>query len=347
MQGAPRLVRNADAGELIELCLVAAVATVLVIRLVLELSGYPQLGGGGLHIAHVLYGGLLMLVALLLLFSLMNAPVPWLAAFVGGVGSGFFIDEVGKFISSDVNYFYEPAVSVMYVVFMVLFLVLSGVRRWESRITPQDALANALSLLRDGAQGGMAPEARLRAERLLGQADPSDPLVRLLRGHLDSLPVGAARRPSVYVVVRTRPADLYRRLVLRRRFPIVLVALVGLYAASRLSLALALQFDDTGVDGDASNSRGAHFVEVLAGAATALLCAVGLAMLPRSRLVAYRFFLRAVLVSMLVGQVFVFYHDQFAALSGLAVDLLLYAALRYVIGREEAEREAGLEGVPG
>ncbi len=123
--------------------------------------------------------------------------------------------------------------------------------------------------------------------------------------------------------------------------------LVGLYAASRLSLALALQFDDTGVDGDASNSRGAHLVEVLAGAGTALLRAVGLVMLPRSRLVAHRFFLRAVLVSMLVGQVFVFYHDQFAALSGLAVDLLLYAALRYVIGREEAEREAGLDGVPG
>ena len=76
MQWAPHPLRNAEAGELIEFCLVAAVATVLVIRLVLELSGYPQLGGGGLHIAHVLYGGLLMLVALLLLFSLMNAPVP-------------------------------------------------------------------------------------------------------------------------------------------------------------------------------------------------------------------------------------------------------------------------------
>ena len=101
------------------------------------------------------------------------------------------------------------------------------------------------------------------------------------------------------------------------------------------------------MDGDASNSRGAHLVEALAGAGTALLRAVGLVMLPRSRLVAHRFFLRAVLVSMLVGQVFVFYHDQFAALSGLAVDLLLYAALRYVIGREEAEREAGLDGVPG
>jgi hypothetical protein len=123
--------------------------------------------------------------------------------------------------------------------------------------------------------------------------------------------------------------------------------LVGLYAASQLSLTLALQFDGTGVDGDASNPRGAHLAEVLAGAGTALLCVVGLVMLPHSRLVAYRFFLRAVLVSMLVGQVFVFYHDQFAALSGLAVDLLLYAALRYVIGREEAEREAGLDGVPG
>jgi len=56
--GRIRPIRNVDAGDLIELTLVVAVATVIVIRTVLELAGYPKLAGGGLHIAHVLYGGI-------------------------------------------------------------------------------------------------------------------------------------------------------------------------------------------------------------------------------------------------------------------------------------------------
>jgi hypothetical protein len=42
-----------------ELFLFTAVATVLVVRTALAVTGYPQVGGGGLHVAHVLWGGLL------------------------------------------------------------------------------------------------------------------------------------------------------------------------------------------------------------------------------------------------------------------------------------------------
>src|SRR5881409_888972 len=48
------LVRAADA-DLLDTFLVSAIATVVVIRIFLEATGYPQLGGGGLHIAHVLW----------------------------------------------------------------------------------------------------------------------------------------------------------------------------------------------------------------------------------------------------------------------------------------------------
>ena len=64
---APRhLVRAADA-DLLDTFLVSAIATLIVIRIFLEATGYPQLGGGGLHIAHVLWGGLGMLAAIVLL----------------------------------------------------------------------------------------------------------------------------------------------------------------------------------------------------------------------------------------------------------------------------------------
>ena len=45
----PRAPRNAELGSLLETFLIAAVATVLVIRTQLWLTHYPQLGGGGLR----------------------------------------------------------------------------------------------------------------------------------------------------------------------------------------------------------------------------------------------------------------------------------------------------------
>src|SRR5919201_1284404 len=59
-----RVPGNADFADLLETVLVAAVATILVIRTQLWLTHYPQLGGHGLHIAHLLYGGFLMLLAI-------------------------------------------------------------------------------------------------------------------------------------------------------------------------------------------------------------------------------------------------------------------------------------------
>jgi hypothetical protein len=345
--GGPRILRSTNAAGLIELSLVSAVATVLVIRLVLEIMGYPQLGGGGLHIGHVLYGGLIMFLSLLLLFSVMNPAVPWLAAFAGGVGFGFFIDEVGKFISEDVNYFFEPAVAVIYTVFMVLFVALSRVRRWESAMTPQDALANALSLLRADPSGGMTADTRDRIRTLLDRSDPTDPLVGVLRAHVDDLAVDREFRRSPDVAAREWLAARYRGLVRRRHFETVVIVVAVGYFLTKVPLTIRVQTDTTGVDHDASNAAFAHVMQLAAAVASGVCVAIGALRLRRSRASAYRWFLRAVLISIFVFEVFAFYYAQFAALGSLAVDLLLYAALGYMIGRERSEAVAAERAGPG
>jgi len=338
--GGLRVLRSTNAAGLIELSLVAAVATVLIIRLILQLSGYPQLGGGGLHIGHVLYGGLIMFLSLLVLFSVMNPAAPWLAAFAGGVGFGFFIDEVGKFISKDVNYFFEAAVAVIYTVFMILFVALAYVRRWESEMTPQDALANALSLLRSDASGGMDAETRDRVGALLDRADPADPLVGVLRGHVDGLPAGRGHRRSPYFVARAWLAERYRSLVARPHFDTALVVLAAAYFLTKVPLTIRVQVDSTGLDREADNADLAHIVQLLAAVASGICVVIGAWRLRRrSRLSGYRWFVRAVLISIFVYEVFAFYYAQFAALGSLAFDLLLYAALSYMIGRERVEAE--------
>jgi hypothetical protein len=101
------VMRN-DRPLLVDSFLIVGALTVLALRVYLAAAHYPQLGGNGLHIAHVLWGGLLMVVAIGMLLSLLTWTWQLTAALIGGVGFGLFIDELGKFLTSDNNYFFKP-----------------------------------------------------------------------------------------------------------------------------------------------------------------------------------------------------------------------------------------------
>jgi len=56
-------VKREDAEQYLIITLLSFAASVILIRLFLELTGYPQVGNSELHIAHVLWGGLLLFAA--------------------------------------------------------------------------------------------------------------------------------------------------------------------------------------------------------------------------------------------------------------------------------------------
>ena len=153
------VVRRSAAERYVLYTLVALAASVIVTRVYLELTGYPQIGGGNLHIAHVLWGGLLLYVAALLPLMFLGSRVLTWSAILNGVGAGLFIDEVGKFITANNDYFYPPAAPLIYAFFLLSVLVYLTVRR-DQVDTPQADLVRALDALPDLVQTPLAAAQR-------------------------------------------------------------------------------------------------------------------------------------------------------------------------------------------
>ena len=109
--------------------LVGFAASVVVTRAFLELTGYPQIGNSVLHIAHALWGGLFLIVAAYLPLIYANRWALQASAVLGGLGIGLFIDEIGKFITQANDYFFPPALSLIYGFVLLNVLVYLYFRR--------------------------------------------------------------------------------------------------------------------------------------------------------------------------------------------------------------------------
>src|SRR5438270_5212217 len=160
--------RNARARDHLEIFLVSAVSSLLLLRFFLYLSGYPQVGGGSLHIAHMLYGGLFMAAAIVINVSFLGARVQRFSALLGGVGFGIFIDELGKFITRDNNYFFRPTIGIIYAIFMLLYLTFNFLTR-RQHLTDRELELNALTQFEEVVLRDLDPLEKARIQKLLSQ----------------------------------------------------------------------------------------------------------------------------------------------------------------------------------
>lgn len=118
-----RPVVGANATRYVLIMSVAFGISVVITRTYLELTGYPQIGNSTFHFAHALWGGLLLIISALLLLVFVNRWVNDLSAVLAGVGVGLFIDEVGKFITQQNDYFFPLAAPIIYVAFLLVLLI--------------------------------------------------------------------------------------------------------------------------------------------------------------------------------------------------------------------------------
>ncbi|SNT59329.1 hypothetical protein SAMN05421812_111161 [Asanoa hainanensis] len=339
------LPRAANAVPLLMEFVVVAVATVLSIRLALFITGYPQLGGNGLHIAHVLWGGLAMAVGVMGLLSFNGRVIRPVGAFIAGVGFGLFIDEVGKFLTSDNDYFFTPSIAIMYVVIVLLVLTIHAVHG-RRPLSPRELYAAALTSAAAGVTNGMTDHSRKMALRRINAAGdlPGAPAAAAL---VQQIPRGRDERYDVSQAGSRVAARIAR--VLRTR-PAMITTIVLLLIQAVSTLGIALLILSTFLAREAGANAVLVFddpVPTAIGGASSIVAAAcvvyGLVRLRQGRRVTgFRWMQRAVLIDLLLTRVFEFATYQFAAIPALVVDLLLLAALEFAI-RDAVRAEAAVD----
>jgi hypothetical protein len=363
----PIFPRDLVAGRYLDLFIVGGVSAVMAIRFILRLTGYPSLGGARFHIAHMLWGGLLMAAALLICLSFLGNRTRLLAALLGGVGFGTFIDEIGKFITRDNNYFYQPSIALIYIMFVLIYLAFRDVQM-RSRISREEYLVNAINDLEEAIINDLQPEERERALGYLGAIAEKDDLILRLAALIEEAsvqphPDGWLRRIRRYVVAGYEAvlarADRFGGLV--TLFVLQLVVNAGTVAFIVERAWSAAETDrsrlagSSGLDcivgtavcaveaiANASDQQGGTFASIpmsdvlliVSTLVPSVLVIVAVFALRRSRMRGLYLFRRAVLLSILFTEVFMFYRNQAAALVVLAFNLFAWACVNVAITRE-------------
>ena len=338
-------IRSVAIGDLHEIFLVSSIGMILIIRLQLWATNYPKLGSGRLHFAHLLWGGLLMLVAIGILLSFVDRRLRVPAAAVAGAGFGFFIDEVGKFVTSNNDYFFKPTGAIIYLTFIVVYFVLRFIRRRRG-FSSAEYVSNALGVFSDGVAFDLYEDERDDALRLLDQAG-EHPLVPELRALIQRVPTVPGPPPSParrFVAWAERGYDSVSGEVWFQR---TIVAIFFAYAVVSLSSILVVVFlivrydlpVDVLVPATVSDiaqqvSELVSFVLIFAG----LTQVIG-----HHRLEGYRLLERAVLVQLFIGQVFAFIDHSFAAVWAFLTCVALIISVRFMIRQELRLRHRSLQ----
>jgi len=335
-------IRKYDFVQKLEWFLISAVVTILVIRTQLWLTNYPQLGGSGLHIAHLLYGGIFMAIAIWISLIYINRWSRSTAAILGGIGFGFFIDELGKFITEDNDYFFKPAAGIIYLIFIVMFLIIREMSR-RQRLDQRTALANALALLPSTVTGEFRREEYEVAGQLLDQADQDDPMVEQTRQYFRQTVIEPNRPPSRISRWVSGVHGRITSVTEKPRFAPAVIAVVIVWGALSLLGTAALQVnigdisDGTAVPGENTGLTAAlRTISIFASVVFVVIGVIRMARMEHQR--AYRAFSLALLISIFVTRFFSFLDSQFTAVFGLAFDLILYAAIAELASQDSQKR---------
>jgi hypothetical protein len=315
------VVPNINAFQLVETFIISAVSSILIIRVFLKIMGYPQLGGGELHIAHMLWGGLLMVLALFLLFNFIDKTVRSVSSLVGGIGFGMFIDEIGKFVTADNDYFFEPAIALIYVIFVAIFLLYKLINS-HLKYSEKTYVVNAAEALAEIVGDSLGLEGRSRALGYLNNCPPEDPIIIDLK-KLISGAVSKEKPDSLRQQLKKRLVHIHQRAVRSHRVSRLLIFFSILSSSVHVILSItlfikigALNFEQVGY--------------IVSSLISGLILLVGIYYFIKGIYhTSLEMLLYATLVQIFLTQFFLFWDNQLMAIGTLCFNLLIYQIVKF------------------
>ena len=309
--------------------LVAFAVTVIITRIFLQLTGFPQLGDSVLHIAHALWGGLLLFVAVLLPLALANRWAIQVSALLGGIGIGLFIDEVGKFITQTNDYFFPPALSIVYGFFLLTVLVYLYFRQ-QRQENPRKAMYNLLEGLQNVLDGDLdqGEAARLEAQlaitrdsdrnELLSLADAINTFLQVEKGGLGTAEPDFWKRTAMRVnSIGLRLGHRMHRLIISIIMILWLIFVIGFISV--------LVLGGVNLDSQILLWRDALIViQVMIGI---LMVAALIAWLTSNEELGLNLAIAGFLLSLVALQTLYFYLSQFSALTTTLLQLVFLLVL--------------------
>ncbi|HZT95618.1 MAG TPA: hypothetical protein VFB34_02155 [Chloroflexota bacterium] len=304
----------------LETFFVSSIATLLLVRFYLYLTGFPRVGGGGIHIAHALWGGLLMMTAIVILLTYVGRAGARLGALVGGIGFGLFADELGKYMTTNNNYFFRPAAALIYVLFVLLYLGIHLLLRWH-RGSDRMQLVLGVQAFMESAARGYDPITLAEAQAFLARDQTGTPVVADLRRLLASVPSTPAEHVSLAVRIRHRRQRLYERLLRTQWFPYLVPLIFGGLVTSGAVIAILIVASavPSPINFHSSTPEIIAIGQLLSSLVAVSLVVGGAVAMIWSRLTSYHLFRYAMLISILLTAALQFYSIQFFALIGVAL----------------------------
>lgn len=342
-------IRNFEATNLLETFMISAVAAVLGIRFFLHITGYPQIGGGGLHIAHMLWGGLLMMIALIIAISFLSKASDTIAAIIGGFGFGTFIDEIGKFVTADNDYFFKPTASLIYIIFILILLSIRGIEKYR-KYSDRERLMNALRELEEVISHDLDKEEKEKALKILSKCDSKNPLVQSLFELFNKIELVPVPPPNRFSKTTFFFRNLYNNIVNTKGFTLGLILFfIGqllvklLYAFFFVFLhgfhwtaILDIKFLGQ-INSKLINLSWIDWGQLGFSLISGIFVFLGVYRVRKHKLKAYQMFKRSILISIFFIQGFTFYKEEFSAILGLLFNIMILWALDFIIKREKIE----------
>lgn len=331
--------RYTNARDLLDIFLVSAVTSLLAVRFYLHATGYPQIGGGSLHIAHMLYGGLLMMAAIVISLAFIGTYSRQIVALVGGIGFGVFIDELGKFITKDNDYFFQPTIGLIYAIFIILYLTFNFLTRYQ-KLSSKEYQLNALVELEEAIALDFDKQEKEQVLALLDKSNKNSAVTKHLREFVNKMRVTANTKPSKTAQLVHRVNDLYAKFWTLRNSNFlvrsIFVAQIALLSGI-IIYTFYVNVDDVVaiLSGSLNYSRELIIAQLASSMVAGGFIIYGLYKFSSSRYEAFEQFRNATLINIYLTQFFIFIRLEFDALPGFMLNLFLLIVINFALKQEK------------